>query len=158
MPRRCKTRTIVMKALLQRVTRASVSVDGEVTGAIGPGLVVLLGVAREDTEADAQYLADRIANLRIFADEASKFNRSALDVAGEILVVSQFTLLADTRKGRRPSFTEAAALDQAEVLVEKFTELMRATGLKVETGRFQQHMHVEIHNDGPVTVMLESKS
>lgn len=147
-----------MKALLQRVTRASVSVDGEVTGAIGPGLVVLLGVAREDTEADAQYLADRIANLRIFADEASKFNRSALDVAGEILVVSQFTLLADTRKGRRPSFTEAAALDQAEVLVEKFTELMRATGLKVETGRFQQHMHVEIHNDGPVTVMLESKS
>ena len=147
-----------MKALLQRVTKASVDVDGAVVGQTGPGLVVLLGVARGDTEDDACYLAEKTANLRIFSDEQGKFNLSALEVKGEILVVSQFTLLADARKGRRPSFTEAAPPEAAEPLVEKYTQLLRATGLRVETGLFQRHMHLEIHNDGPVTVLLESKA
>lgn len=146
-----------MKALVQRVTKASVSVGGEVVGEIGRGLVVLLGIARGDTERDAIYLADKIVNLRIFADEASKFNLSALETSGEILVVSQFTLLADTRKGRRPSFEEAAPPEQAEALVNFFVDRVRGTGLKVATGRFQQHMLVEIHNDGPVTIALDSK-
>ncbi len=146
-----------MKALLQRVTKASVSVIGEVVGRIGPGLVVLVGVANGDTERDAQSLAQRTVNLRIFADEASKFNLSVLDVKGELLVVSQFTLLADTRKGRRPSFVEAAPPELAEQLFERFVQQARTTGLKVETGRFQQHMQVEIHNDGPVTVLLDSR-
>ncbi len=146
-----------MKALLQRVTKASVSVIGEVVGRIGPGLVVLVGVANGDTERDAQSLAQRTVNLRIFADEASKFNLSVLDVKGELLVVSQFTLLADTRKGRRPSFVEAAPPELAEQLFERFVQQARAAGLKVETGRFQQHMQVEIHNDGPVTVLLDSR-
>jgi D-tyrosyl-tRNA(Tyr) deacylase len=132
-------------------------VNGEVVGKIGLGLVVLVGVARGDTERDALYLTDKIVNLRIFADEASKFNLSALDTGGEILVISQFTLLADTRRGRRPSFEEAAPPEQAEALVDFFTGRVRDTGLKVETGRFQQHMLVEIHNDGPVTVALNSK-
>ncbi len=142
---------------MQRVTKASVSVGGEVVGEIGRGLVVLLGIARGDTERDAIYLADKIVNLRIFADEASKFNLSALETSGEILVVSQFTLLADTRKGRRPSFEEAAPPEQAEALVNFFVDRVRGTGLKVATGRFQQHMLVEIHNDGPVTIALDSK-
>lgn len=146
-----------MKALLQRVTEASVSVDGEVVGKIGPGLVVLVGVAKEDTEKDADYLADKVVNLRIFADEASKFNLSALETRGEILIVSQFTLLGDARKGRRPSFTEAALPAQAEALFEYFVGRVHASGLKVATGRFQQHMLVEIHNDGPVTLLLDSK-
>lgn len=146
-----------MKALLQRVTRALVSVGNERVGSIGQGLVVFLGVANGDTEEDAQYLAQKIVNLRIFSDKEGKFNFSALDVEGELLLVSQFTLLADTRKGRRPSFVEAAPPAQAEELFECFVEQIRATGLKVETGRFQQYMQVEIHNDGPVTILLESK-
>jgi len=126
-------------------------------GRIGQGLVVLLGVADGDTEKDAQYLAQKIVNLRIFSDEEGRFNLSALDIEGELLLVSQFTLLADTRKGRRPSFIEAAPPAQAEELFEYFVEQTRATGLKVETGRFQQYMQVEIHNDGPVTILLDSR-
>ena len=146
-----------MKALLQRVTRASVSVGGEVVGRIGRGLVVFVGVASGDTEKDAQYLAQKTVSLRIFSDEEGRFNLSALDIKGELLVVSQFTLLADTRKGRRPSFVEAAPPAQAEEIFERFVEQARATGLRVETGRFQQYMQVEIHNDGPVTILLDSK-
>ena len=146
-----------MKALLQRVTTGSVSLGDEEVGRVGRGLVVFLGVASGDTERDAQYLAQKIVNLRIFSDEEGKFNLSALDINGELLLVSQFTLLADTRKGRRPSFIEAAPPAQAEELFEYFVEQTRATGLKVETGRFQQYMQVEIHNDGPVTILLDSK-
>ena len=146
-----------MKVLVQRVTRASFSLAGGVAGRIGRGLVVLVGVADGDTVQDTQYLAQKVANLRIFSDEADKFNLSALDINGELLVVSQFTLLADTRKGRRPSFIGAAPPELAEALFERFVAESRATGLKVETGRFQQYMQVEIHNDGPVTIMLESK-
>ncbi len=146
-----------MKALLQRVTRASVSVAGEVVGGIGRGLVIFVGVASGDTEKDVNYLVPKIINLRIFADDEGRFNLSALDIKGELLVVSQFTLLADTRKGRRPSFVEAAPPVQAEELFERFVEQARATGLKVETGRFQQYMQVKIHNDGPVTILLDSR-
>ncbi len=146
-----------MKALIQRVSGASVSVAGEVVGRIGRGLVVFVGVANGDTEKDARYLAQRTVNLRIFSDEVGRFNLSALDSQGELLLVSQFTLLADTKKGRRPSFTDAAPPAQAEELFHQFVEQARATGLKVETGRFQQYMQVEIHNDGPVTIMLDSR-
>ena len=146
-----------MKALLQRVTSASVSVAGEVVGSIGRGLVVFVGVANGDTEKDTQYLAQKLVNLRIFSDQEDRFNLSALDIEGELLLVSQFTLLADARKGRRPSFTDAAPPPQAEALFRQFVEQVRATGLKVATGRFQQYMQVEIHNDGPVTIMLDSK-
>jgi D-tyrosyl-tRNA(Tyr) deacylase len=146
-----------VKALLQRVTEASVSVGGEVVGRIGRGVVVLVGVAQGDSEKDARYLAQRTVNLRIFSDEAGKFNLSALDIGGELLVVSQFTLLADTRKGRRPSFTDAAPPPQAEELFTLFVNEARASGLRVETGRFQQYMQLEIHNDGPVTIMLDSR-
>jgi len=146
-----------VKALLQRVTRASVSVASEVVGRIGRGLVVFIGVATGDTEKDAQYLAQKTVSLRIFSDEEGRFNLSALDTKGELLVVSQFTLLADTRKGRRPGFIEAAPPAQAEEIFERFVEQARATGLRVETGRFQQYMQVEIHNDGPVTILLDSK-
>ncbi len=145
-----------MKALLQRVLKASVSVEGRVVGRIGPGLVVLLGVAASDDSEDAQYLADKTANLRIFSDDDGKFNLSIRDVRGEILVVSQFTLLAGTRKGRRPSFTDAAPPEQAEQLVEHFVDLLRSGELHVETGQFQKHMLVEIHNNGPVTIPLDS--
>ncbi len=146
-----------MKALLQRVSKASVSIAGEEVGGIERGLVVFLGVAEEDTERDAQYLVQKIINLRIFADAEEKFNLSALDIGGELLLVSQFTLLADTRKGRRPSFVEAAPPERAETLFDYFVGLARDSGLKVATGRFQQYMQVEIHNDGPVTVMLNSR-
>jgi len=146
-----------VKALLQRVTGASVSVEGEVVGSIGLGLVVLVGVADGDSDKDIQYLARKIVNLRIFADQEDKFNLSALDIRGELLLVSQFTLLADTRKGRRPSFTGAAPPPQAEALFNQFVDAARASGLKVATGRFQQYMQLEIHNDGPVTIMLDSK-
>ena len=146
-----------MKALLQRVTGASVSVAGEVVGRIGRGLVVFVGVAGGDTERDAQFLVQKTVNLRIFADQEGKFNLSALDIKGELLLVSQFTLMADTKKGRRPSFVEAAPPAEAEELFEQFVRQARATGLKVETGRFQQYMQVEIHNDGPVTILLDSK-
>ena len=146
-----------MKVLLQRVTGASVSVAGETVGRIGRGLVVFVGVANGDTEKDTQYLAQKTASLRIFPDGTGRFNLSALDVKGELLVVSQFTLLADTRKGRRPSFIEAAPPAQAEALFERFVAEAHLTGLKVETGRFQQYMQVEIHNDGPVTILLDSR-
>ncbi len=146
-----------MKVVLQRVAQASVSVSGEKVAQIGGGLVALVGIAQGDTEKDVQYLVDKMVNLRIFSDEQSKFNLSGLDTRAELLVVSQFTLLADTRKGRRPSFIEAAPPDEAEALFERFVELARATGLKVETGRFQQHMMVEIHNQGPVTIILDSR-
>ncbi len=146
-----------MKALLQRVTRASVSVDGEIVGRIDRGFVVFVGVASGDTEKDAQYLVQKIVNMRIFSDREGRFNLSSLDIEGELLLVSQFTLLADTRKGRRPSFVEAAPPAQAEQLFELFAGQARATGLKVETGRFQQYMQVEIHNDGPVTILLDSR-
>lgn len=139
------------------MSHASVSVEGEVVASINQGIVVLVGVARGDSEADARYLAEKAANLRIFADEAEKFNRSALDVGGEVLVVSQFTLFADTRKGRRPGFSDAAPPEQAEPLIDKFVQLLHATGLKVCTGRFQRHMLVDIHNDGPVTILIDSK-
>jgi D-tyrosyl-tRNA(Tyr) deacylase len=147
-----------MKVLVQRVSRASVSVDGEVVGRIGLGLVGLVGVAQGDSEEDARHLVEKTVNLRIFPDEAGKFNRSLVDVGGELLLVSQFTLIADTRKGRRPSFIEAAGPAKAEALFNGFVGLARATGLKVETGRFQQHMLVEIHNDGPVTILLDSRA
>jgi D-tyrosyl-tRNA(Tyr) deacylase len=146
-----------MKALVQRVARASVSVNCKVVGKIGPGLVVFLGVAQGDVKEDAAYLANKVAHLRIFADQASRFSLSALDTRGDILIVSQFTLLGDTRKGRRPDFTAAAPPDLARELYEFFVEQTRATGLKVETGLFQEHMLVEIHNDGPVTISLQSK-
>jgi len=146
-----------VKALLQRVTEASVSVADEVVGKVNRGLVVFVGVANEDTEKDAQYLVQKIINLRIFADEEGKFNLSVLDINGELLLVSQFTLMADTRKGRRPSFVEAAPPDRAEALFHYFVELTSATGLKVATGRFQQYMQVKIHNDGPVTILLDSR-
>ncbi len=146
-----------MKALLQRVTGGTVSIAGEVVGKIERGLVVLVGVADGDTERDAQYLVEKTINLRLFSDETGKFNLSARDVNGELLLVSQFTLLADTRKGRRPSFTKAAPPAQAEELFAHFVEKARASGLKVATGRFQQYMQVEIHNDGPVTVLLDSR-
>jgi D-tyrosyl-tRNA(Tyr) deacylase len=146
-----------VKALIQRVSRASVSIAHEEVGRIDRGLVVFLGVANGDTEKDAQYLVSKIINLRIFADAEDRFNLSALDIGGELLLVSQFTLLADARKGRRPSFIEAAPPAQAEQLFEYFVEQAHASGLKVATGRFQQYMQVEIHNDGPVTVMLDSR-
>ena len=146
-----------MKALLQRVGGATVTVSGEVVGRIDRGLVVFLGVAGGDTEKDARYLAQKTVNLRIFADATGRFNLSSLDVQGELLVVSQFTLIADTRKGRRPSFIEAAPPDQAEELFERFIAEVRLSGLKVATGRFQAYMQVEIHNDGPVTIMLDSR-
>jgi D-tyrosyl-tRNA(Tyr) deacylase len=145
-----------MKALLQRVARSSVTVDGRVVGNIAGGLVVLLGVADQDCENDAEYLADKIANLRIFSDDQSKFNLSTLKVNGELLVISQFTLLADTKKGRRPSFTAAAPPEKAEALYNYFITRLKQTGLKVQTGEFGAHMMVEILNDGPVTIMLDS--
>lgn len=145
-----------MRAVVQRVSRASVSIKGQDVARIQQGIVVLVGVAAGDSEADARYLADKIANLRILPDEAGKFNLSAVDTGGEVLVVSQFTLLADTRKGRRPSFVGAAPPQHAEPLIETFVGFLRDAGLTVDTGRFQQHMLVEIHNDGPVTIVLDS--
>ncbi|PKB71263.1 MAG: D-tyrosyl-tRNA(Tyr) deacylase [SAR202 cluster bacterium Io17-Chloro-G6] len=145
-----------MKALIQRVTRASVAVGDEITGVIGPGLVILLGVSKEDEEADAGYLVEKIANLRIFADDESRFDRSALDVGAEFLVVSQFTLYADTRKGRRPDFNQAAGPEKAEHLYEHAVQLFEKAGVTVATGRFREHMRVSLENDGPVTLMLDS--
>jgi D-tyrosyl-tRNA(Tyr) deacylase len=147
-----------MKVLVQRVSKASVTVGGEVVGRIGLGLVGLVGVAQGDAEDDARYLVEKTIGLRIFPDEAGKFNRSLADVGGALLLVSQFTLISDTRKGRRPSFIEAAGPAEAEGLFNRFVELARATGTQVEIGRFQAHMLVEIHNDGPVTILLDSKA
>ncbi|MCX6012058.1 MAG: D-aminoacyl-tRNA deacylase [Chloroflexi bacterium] len=145
-----------MKALLQRVSKASVSVNNRVIGKINYGLVVLLGVGNDDTEKDIKYLVEKTVNLRIFSDNQGKFNLSAIEVKAEILVISQFTLLTSTVKGRRPSFTEAAPPDKAEAMIKTFIDYLRLTGLKIEAGRFQAHMLVEIHNDGPVTIMLDS--
>ena len=132
------------------------SIDGDVVGRIGRGLVVLVGISREDTEAEARYVADKVVGLRIFDDERGRFDRSALDVEAELLIVSQFTLYGNTRRGRRPSFTDAAPPEQAEALFSQTVDLFAATGLKVQTGRFQAHMMVSILNDGPVTIMLDS--
>lgn len=145
-----------MRALIQRVARAAVSVEEREVGAIGPGLVVFLGVAHEDTEADAQYLVDKTVNLRIFADDSGRFNRSALDSGAEFLVVSQFTLYGDTRRGRRPDFTGAASPEIAQRLYDHAVSLLRDKGLNVATGEFQAYMQVTLQNDGPVTLMLDS--
>ena len=147
-----------MKALIQRVKEASVIIDGEVVGEIAKGLVVFVGVDRNDSQQDLEYLVDKVVNLRIFADDNSKFNISAVEIKAELLIVSQFTLIADTRKGRRPSFIEAAPPEMAESLFNLFVIRARSSGLKVETGRFQEHMLVKIDNDGPVTILLDSKN
>jgi D-aminoacyl-tRNA deacylase len=147
-----------MRAVLQRVRRAAVSVDDERIAEIGSGLLVLLGIARGDEPEYARGLAQKTAELRIFADDDGRFNRSVIQAGGEVLVVSQFTLLADTRKGRRPSFSQAAAPEIAEPLVELFGQTMRDKGLKVKTGRFGAHMLVDLENDGPVTVILETEA
>ena len=145
-----------MRALIQRVTQASVVVEGLVVSKINAGLLILLGVARPDTAADAEYLADKVLNLRIFSDAEGKMNRSLLDIGGSLLVVSQFTLYGDCRKGRRPGFDAAAPPDQARALYESFVEIARRSGLRVEAGVFQAHMEVALVNDGPVTLMLET--
>ncbi len=146
-----------MKAVVQRVSESSVTIDSEVAGKIGAGLMVLLGVAVEDTEKEADYLAEKIINLRIFSDENGKMNLSLLDVGGEMLVVSQFTLLGDCRKGRRPSFIAAAGPEKGNQLYEYFVDCVRQKGITVATGRFGAMMDVSLVNDGPVTLILESK-
>ena len=145
-----------MRALVQRGVEASVLVEGQEVGRIGPGLVVFLGFAGDDEESDSLYLVEKTVNLRIFADSENRFNRSALDVGAELLLVSQFTLYADTRKGRRPDFNRAAGAEQAREAYEKAVALFRNTGLTVATGRFQEYMQVLLQNDGPVTIMLDS--
>jgi D-aminoacyl-tRNA deacylase len=145
-----------MRAVVQRVSRAKVTVDGSITGEIGLGLLVLLGVGRDDSEADAVYLAEKIAGLRIFEDEAGKMNRSVQDSGGGVLAVSQFTLYGDVRRGKRPSFDDAAPPEQARRLYEFFVERIQAAGLRCETGRFQEMMQVELVNEGPVTILLDS--
>lgn len=145
-----------MRALLQRVAHAAVSVEGQEIARIGPGLVILLGIAAGDDETDAQYLVDKTVHLRIFADGQNRFNRSALDMGADLLVVSQFTLYADTRKGRRPSFSPAAAPDTARRLYDYAVQLFRGAGLPVATGVFQEYMQVSLQNDGPVTLLLDS--
>jgi D-tyrosyl-tRNA(Tyr) deacylase len=144
-----------MRALLQRVSRASVTVEGQVVSEIGKGLLILLGIGHGDREEQARFLAEKIANLRIFEDGQGKTNLSVLDVKGEAIVVSQFTLYADARKGRRPSFTDAALPEVAAPLVDRFIDLLRGHGVPTQAGKFGEHMLVEIHNDGPVTVWLE---
>jgi D-tyrosyl-tRNA(Tyr) deacylase len=146
-----------MRGVVQRVSRASVTVDGEITGKIGKGLLVLLGVSTDDEESDALYLLDKIVNLRIFEDAAGKMNLSLIDAGGELLVVSQFTLYGDTRRGRRPSYIEAAAPEKANRLYEFFVAEARKQIATVETGRFQAMMDVELINDGPVTILLDSR-
>jgi len=144
-----------MRALVQRVSKASVTVDDKVISQIGKGLVVLLGIGHSDGEEQVKFLAEKIANLRIFEDEQGKTNLSILDVKGEAIIVSQFTLYADTRKGRRPSFIDAALPDVAEPLVDRLVDSLRGHGVPSQTGKFGAHMLVEIHNDGPVTIWLE---
>lgn len=145
-----------MRAVVQRVKQSSVKTNGEIVGRIGRGLLVLLGVAKGDRAEDADYLANKILNLRIFEDEDGKMNRSLLEIGGELLAVSQFTLLADCRKGRRPSFIAAAEPGKATELYEKFVERVRQTGVAVQTGRFRAMMEVALINDGPVTIIIES--
>lgn len=145
-----------MRAVLQRVVRGGVSVGGDCVAEIGPGLVILLGVGPDDTASRAENLAEKCLNLRIFEDDQGKMNLSALDVGADLLAISQFTLYADCRKGRRPSFTDAAPAEVAEGLYEVFVSSLRKAGLKVETGRFQARMLVEIYNDGPVTLILDT--
>ncbi|GAB4442321.1 MAG: D-aminoacyl-tRNA deacylase [Anaerolineae bacterium] len=147
-----------MRAVLQRVSHARVTVAGKVTGQIQHGFVILVGVTHGDGEAQAAWMARKIAGLRVFEDDAGKFNRALRDVGGSALVVSQFTLYADTRRGRRPSFTDAAPPEVAEPLIERFCALLREYGVPVETGVFGAMMQVEIHNEGPVTIILESES
>jgi D-tyrosyl-tRNA(Tyr) deacylase len=144
-----------MRVLIQRVSKANVIVEGRTISSIGKGLLILLGVGQGDTAAQSQFLAEKVANLRIFEDDQGKTNLSVLDVKGAAIVVSQFTLYADTRKGRRPSFIDAALPDVAEPLVNRFAELLRGHGVPTQTGKFGAHMLVEIHNDGPVTIWLE---
>jgi D-tyrosyl-tRNA(Tyr) deacylase len=145
-----------MRAVVQRVKSASVRVGSRITGAIQAGYLVLLGVSREDTDKDAQYLADKVAGLRIFTDEAGKFNLSISDIGGSVLVVSQFTLYGDAREGRRPSFTEAAGAELGSLLYEAFMQKLRQKGFEVRSGEFGAHMDVELINDGPVTILLDS--
>ncbi|MHB8217194.1 MAG: D-aminoacyl-tRNA deacylase [Candidatus Sulfotelmatobacter sp.] len=145
-----------MRAVVQRVSRAQVTVNGEVTGKIGLGLLVLLGVGGDDSDADAAYLAEKIAGLRVFEDDQGKMNRSVHDVGGSVLAVSQFTLYGDVRRGKRPSFDAAAPPEKALLLYEFFVKQIRAAGLRCETGRFQAMMKVELVNEGPVTILLDS--
>jgi D-tyrosyl-tRNA(Tyr) deacylase len=146
-----------MRAVVQRVSRAKVTVNGEATGEIGVGLLVLLGVGQDDTEADAIYLAEKISGLRIFEDDQGKMNRSVQDAGGAVLAVSQFTLYGDVRRGKRPSFDAAAPPEKARQLYEFFVERIRALGLRCESGRFQETMRVELANEGPVTILLDSR-
>ena len=146
-----------MRAVVQRVSRAKVTVKEWISGEIGQGLLVLLGVGHEDTEADATYLAEKIARLRIFEDDHGKMNRSVQDVGGSVLAVSQFTLYGDVRRGKRPSFDDAAPAEHARRLYEFFVQQIQAAGLRCETGRFQEMMQVELVNEGPVTILLDSR-
>jgi len=146
-----------MRAVIQRVHSARVEVDDQIIGEIGEGLLVFLGVGHDDHQDDCQYISDKISNLRIFHDEQGKMNLSLLDTAGSVLLVSQFTLYGDARKGRRPSFSDAASPELGEALYLKTAESLRQAGLKVETGKFQAHMQVHLCNDGPVTILLDSK-
>ena len=146
-----------MRAIIQRVTRARVTVASRVAGEIQTGVLILLGVGRADTSESVEYLAEKIANLRIFADDAGKMNRSLVEIGGSALVVSQFTLYGDTRGGRRPSYIQAASPEEANRLYEEFVRCLRSFGVPVETGVFQAHMEVELVNDGPVTILLDSE-
>ena len=144
-----------MRAVVQRVTYSSVEVDGEIVGEINKGFNVLLGISKEDTEEDMKYIKDKIVNLRVFSDENDKMNLSLLDIKGELLLISQFTLYGDARKGRRPNFMNALGGEEDKKFYDKFIEMMKETGLKVQTGIFGADMKVDIKNDGPVTIMLE---
>ena len=146
-----------MRAVIQRVSQAEVKVDNQIIGKINAGLLILLGVEKQDSDEDLRYLYDKITNLRIFEDQQGKMNLSVRDVQGQLLVVSQFTLYADCRKGRRPSFENAASPEKARMYYENFVELSKKDGFKTETGQFQAHMSVMLYNEGPVTIMLDSK-
>jgi len=152
----CKSE-IDMRAVVQRVSRAKVRINGRISGEIGLGLLVLLGVGRDDNQADVDYLAQKIAGLRIFEDDGGKMNRSVVEVGGSVLAVSQFTLYGDVRRGKRPSFDDAAPPDEARRLYELLVQRIQATGLDCQTGRFQENMQVELVNEGPVTILLDSK-
>ena len=147
-----------MRAVVQRVTYSSVEVNGEIVGEINKGFNVLLGISKEDTEEDMKYIKDKIINLRVFSDENDKMNLSLLDIQGEVLLISQFTLYGDARKGRRPNFMNALGGEEAKKFYDKFIEMMKETGLKVQTGIFGADMKVDIKNDGPVTILLDRKS